>query len=128
MLKYHFTIHIHFKKEVDFNFIENELNLKASKKSSLSESTEKPQLAKILFKTETISDKNVVGLLSEFIIGFQDMFQKINNLCQEYEGICGLVVYFERYSSKSEIKIDLDFEMLKILANNDIYFDIEYKN
>ena len=33
MLKYHFSIHIHFKKDVDLNIIEKEIGLTASKKT-----------------------------------------------------------------------------------------------
>ena len=127
MLKYHFTIHIHFKSDIDLNFIENELSLKASEKLSFSESSENPKKAKILFKTESFSEKDVSGFFNEFVVEFQVIFQKINFLCKQFDGLSGLVVYFERYSSKAETKIDLNFETLKILTNNDIYFDREYK-
>lgn len=90
MNKYHLSLHLQFKQDVDVNKIEKELNLVAFKKSLLKDSKGTNKTAKLWFKTPDITDNNTFDVIEKFVENLKDTFYKIGEFNKLYDGFTKL--------------------------------------
>lgn len=124
MNKYHLSLHLQFKQDVDVNKIEKELNLVAFKKSLLKDSKGTNKTAKLWFKTPDITDDNTFDVIEKFVENLKDTFYKIGEFNKLYDGFTTFTLAYEDFKNKPFIK--LSPKTMKILADNNISFDVEF--
>lgn len=124
MNKYHLSLHLQFKQDVDVNKIEKELNLVAFKKSLLKDSKGTNKTAKLWFKTPDITDNNTFDVIEKFVENLKNTFYKIGEFNKLYDGFTTFTLAYEDFKNKPFIK--LSPKTMKILADNNISFDVEF--
>lgn len=125
MNKYHFSLHLQFKKDCNVDKLENLLGLKAYRKNFLSESIGKNKTAKLWFKTDDVENPDTYKIFKDFINSFKDKFEIIKEANETFEGKATLTIYFEKLTDKPYIK--LSAEDMELLANNNINFDVDFR-
>ena len=125
MTRYHLSLHIQFKQDVDLKNVEKELGVVAYKKYPLSESKGKNKTAKIWFKTDDTTEVDTLLVLSNFVNSFSDNFEKIKMLCKQFDGTCTLTLYFEDFDDKPYIQ--LTTEIMKKLSDCNINFETDFR-
>ena len=123
--KYHFSIHLQFKKDCDVNMIEKEIGLTAYRKNNLTESVGKNKTAKLWFKTDDFTLSDVFSVLDNFIKTFETKFSLINKFNQTFDGNTTFTLYFEDCKIKPFIK--LSPKSMEILSKNNIFFEVDFR-
>ncbi len=124
MNKYHFSLHIFFKQDCDVNELEKIIGIKAYKKVLLKDSVGHNKSAKLWLRTEQETLPNTVERLSKFIEKMQPTFLLLQGYLKKFDGRCTLTLYFDELDQKPYISLPVD--SLKILAENNIKFDVDF--
>ena len=122
---YHFSLHLQFKKDIDVDKLENKLGFVAYRKNVLSESKGMNKTAKLWFKSKDYEDADTYTYLHSYIETLKDKFEFINEVMNAYDGTANLTLYFEEVKEKPYIRLDV--EDMKILADNNISFDVDFR-
>lgn len=124
MNKYHLSLHLQFKQDVDVKKIEKELNLVAYKKSYLKDSLGKNKTAKLWFKTVDFDDNDTFSVIEKFVENSKNVFYKIGEFNKLYEGFTTFTLAYDDFKNKPYIKLSPN--TMKILSENNITFDVEF--
>lgn len=124
MNKYHFSLHIFFKQDCDVNALEKIIGIKAYKKVLLKDSVGKNKSAKLWIRTKQEKSPDTVERLSKFISKMQPTFLLLQDYLSKFDGTCTLTLYFDEINQKPCISLPVD--SLKILAENNINFDVDF--
>src|SRR5574344_705970 len=123
--KYHFSLHIQFENDCDVDELDKQIALQCYKKSFLNDSKGKNKTAKLWYKTNDYTEADTYKLLKKFIFDMKDKLAIIKNAMHLYSGKATLTLYFEELHDKPFIKLDND--VIKILADNDISFETDFR-
>ena len=124
MNKYHFSLHIFFKQDCDVNALEKIIGIKAYKKVLLKDSVGKNKSAKLWIRTKQEKSPDTVERLSKFISKMQPTFLLLQDYLSKFDGTCTLTLYFDEINQKPFIILTVD--SLKIFADNNINFDVDF--
>ena len=122
---YHFSLHLQFKKDIDVDKLESKLGFVAYRKNLLNESKGVNKTAKLWFKSKDYEDADTYAYLHSYIETLKDKFEFINEVMNAYDGTANLTLYFEEVKEKPYIRLDV--EDMKILAANNISFDVDFR-
>ena len=125
MNKYHISLHLQFKKNCNVEKLENLLGLNAYRKNMLSESKGQNKTAKLWFKTNDIENRDTYGVFTKFLSSIKDKLEIIKKANEEFDGKAVLTIYFENLTEKPYIKLSV--EDMKLLSQNDISFDVDFR-
>lgn len=123
--KYHFSLHLQFKDDVDVNMIEKALKINAYRKNMLKDSVGQNKTAKLWFKTEDFMSSDVFMVTQNFIKGFEPKFEQICEFNNKFNGFTTLTLYFEDCKNKPFIK--LSPKSMEILSKNNITFEVDFR-
>lgn len=123
MNKYHLSLFLQFKQDVDLDALERKIGIMSYKKFPLAESRGKNKTAKIWFKTEDTMEPDTFEVVKNFIYEFKSRFEFIKKILDEFDGTSTLTLYYDEVDDKPYIR--LSAEIMKILAENNVDFEVE---
>ena len=125
MNKYHFTLFYSFKKDIDIDLFEKVVGVKAYKKNSLKDSKGLNKSAKYWIKTEDFSNPDSAMELEKFIKQIEPKLVLTQPFLKQYDGFVRITLYFNE--TKDKPYIALSPESMKILSENNVKFDVDFK-
>ena len=125
MNKYHFTLFYSFKKEIDIDLFVKVVGVKAYKKNSLRDSKGLNKSAKYWIKTEDFSNPDSAMELEKFIKQIEPKLVLTHPFLKQYDGFVRITLYFNE--TKDKPYIALSPESMKILSENNVKFDVDFK-
>ena len=125
MNKYHFTLFYSFKKDIDIDLFEKVVGVKAYKKNSLKDSKGLNKSAKYWIKTEDFSNPDSANELEKFIKQVEPKLVLTQPFLKQYDGFVRITLYFNE--TKDKPYIALSPESMKILSENNVKFDVDFK-
>ena len=123
--KYHFSLHLQFAKYCDIDKLEKKIGIRSYRKNLLSESKGQNKTAKLWFRTEEFDDPDTYSVLKKFINKLSDKFELICEANKIFDGKTTLTLYFEEVKEKPFIK--LSYDDMKILSDNNISFEVDFR-
>ena len=84
----------------------------------------KNKSAKLWIRTKQEKLPDTVERLSKFISKMQPTFLLLQDYLNKFDGACTLTLYFDEINQKPFISLPVD--SLKILAENNINFDVNF--
>lgn len=125
MNKYHFTLFYSFKKNIDIDLFEKVVGVRAYKKNSLKDSKGINKSAKYWIKTEDFSNPDSAMELEKFIKQVEPKLVLTQPFLKQYDGFVRITLYFNE--TKDKPYIALSPESMKILSENNVKFDVDFK-
>lgn len=98
-MKYHFSVVINFKKDVDVKSLSKKFKLEPYKLTELKDSKALPgfdKVAKMWYRTKDIEDANVNVQFDKFVEKVKDYFEGLQNILKENDGNCHFEIIFTK--------------------------------
>ena len=126
MLKYYFSVHARFKKDIDVKKLEAEIGKKAFKTTYLKDSLGKPEhkSAKISYRSSIKNDVYVDQEFERFLNTASPLISKITKYLDDFEGKLWITIVFTNLGEKPSIA--LSNQSIQILHNLHANFDIDF--
>lgn len=99
-VKYHFSIHINFKKDVDVIALSKKFNLTPYKLTMLNESKGNVKTAKMFYKTNDIDYIYTGEKFEKFMLEMKEIFKELPLYLKEYNGVCEFAIVFTDLKTK----------------------------
>ena len=122
--RFHFSLHLQFKEDVDIDNIESLIAIPAYKKTPLSKSKGVNKTAKLWYKSKTFETNDTYEIFNKYLTKMTTRFEIIKNLLNEHNGTAMLTLYFEDTPDKPFIK--LEYKDMQLLASNNISFEVDF--
>ena len=123
--KYHFTLFYAFKKDINIDLFEKAMGVKAYRKNSLKDSKGQNKSAKYWIKTQDFTNPDSAMELEKFIKQIGPKLALSQPYLEQYDGFVRITMYFDEIKDKPYIA--LSPESIKILAQNNVKFDVDFK-
>ena len=122
--RYHFSLHLNFKKDVDVDKLEKQFGLSAYKKTFLKDCKGPQKCAKIWFRTNEFTDVNTDEKIEKFTEKIFDNFKNLKQILNEEEGSARFSLVFTETNERPIIGLTLKtIERFKELG---LSFDVDF--
>lgn len=124
MNKYYFSLSMQFKKDIDLNWLQETLKIKATKLTELKDSKGANKTAKFYCKTKSFENIYPDEDFAKFVDGVVDNLADLPQIMQQYDGSCAFCIVFEDMHEKPCLSLSTKTiqNLYKIGASYDVDF------
>ena len=123
-VKYHFCIHLNFKKDIDVAKLEKHFGLSAYKLTFKKDAKDREKTAKIWYRTEDFTNIMVDECFENFVLKIKDNFVDLPQFLQEYDGKCVFQIVFKELHEYPIISLSKD--VIEILNQLNASFETDF--
>lgn len=123
MNKYHFTISMQFKRDIDVNTLGEIFKLQPSSTVCLNESKGKVKTAKFVYKTKELDEIYTDQKFEKFVKSVKPNLEQLPQILEKNDGRCVFRVVFTQMDEKP--CLCLSNEVMIILSNLNCSYDVE---
>lgn len=123
---YHFSLHLHFKQDVNVDKLEKHFNYTAYKKNMLKDSKGIPErrTAKLWFKSDSFTEINVDEKIEEFVKKIYNNFHDLKDITTKFDGDAVFSLIFTE--TKERPIISLTTQTIQLFAELGLSFDVDF--
>lgn len=122
---YHFSLHLHFKSDVNVDELEKHFRVKAYKKVFSKDAKDKEKTAKIWYKSKNFSNVNTDKCIELFVEKILVNFEDLKQILLDNNGNGVFTLYFT--TVKERPIISLTKKTIEMFNTLGISFDVDFK-
>lgn len=123
---YHFSLHLHFRKDVNVEAVENHFGVKAYKRTAFNDFKGKEKMAKLWYRTKEFTDVNTHLVLEKYAQKMATNFKDLKDFLASNDGNAMLTLYFT--SAKERPIIELTPVTIDILQKLGLSFEVDFRS